>query len=118
MRTPQGWNTAIEEVDSLFGLEQVVTFHLNDSKTDFGSRVDRHAHIGQGKMGREAFRHIVNDPRFRDLPGCLETPKSADLHEDVENLAVLRGLVQAAPGGLISRRARGRTLAGKPVKSA
>jgi deoxyribonuclease-4 len=93
LRTPKGWNAAISEADSLIGLDQVLAFHLNDSKTDFGSRVDRHAHIGQGKIGREAFRHIVNDPRFRDLPGCLETPKSADMHEDLENLAVLRGLV-------------------------
>jgi deoxyribonuclease-4 len=78
----------------LIGLQHIAAFHLNDSKTDFASRVDRHAHIGQGKIGREAFRHIVNDARFRDLPGCLETPKSEDLHEDVENLAVLRSLVK------------------------
>src|SRR5438093_411295 len=76
------------------GLPQILAFHLNDSKSEFGARVDRHAHIGQGKIGRRAFRHIVNDPRFRDLPGCLETPRSEDLHEDVENLAVLRGLVK------------------------
>lgn len=72
----------------------MLAFHLNDSKTDHGSRVDRHAGIGQGKIGREAFRHIVNDARFGDLPGCLETPKSPDVHEDVENLAVLRSLVK------------------------
>jgi deoxyribonuclease-4 len=66
---------------------------LNDSKTHLGSRVDRHEHIGKGKIGREAFRHIVNDARFKNHPGCLETPKSKDLHEDVENLAVLRALV-------------------------
>jgi deoxyribonuclease-4 len=93
LRTPKGWNIAIGEVESLIGLDQIVAFHLNDSKTDLGSRVDRHAGIGKGKIGREAFRHIVNDPRFRDLPGCLETPKSPDLHEDVENLAILRSLV-------------------------
>ena len=92
LRTAQGWNAAIKEVDSLIGLKQILAFHLNDSKTNLGSRVDRHAGIGQGKIGREAFRHIVNDERFRDLPGCLETPKSDDLHEDIENLAVLRAL--------------------------
>jgi deoxyribonuclease IV len=95
IRTPKGWNVAIEQVDSLIGLDQVLAFHLNDSKTDLGSRVDRHAGIGQGRIGREAFRHIVNDPRFHDLPGCLETPKSPDLHEDVENLALLRSLVNS-----------------------
>lgn len=94
LRTPKGWHIAIGEVESLIGLDQVVAFHLNDSKTELGSRVDRHAGIGQGKIGREAFRHVVNDSRFRDLPGCLETPKSDDCHEDVENLAILRSLVK------------------------
>ncbi len=94
IRTPGGWNAAIGELDSMVGLEQILAFHLNDSKTDLGSRVDRHAHIGQGKIGREAFRHIVNDARFRDHPGCLETPKSDDLHEDIENLAILRSLLE------------------------
>ena len=93
IRTPKGWDNAMHEAESLFGFEQVVAFHLNDSKADFGSRVDRHEHIGKGRIGREAFRHIVSDARFRNTPGCLETPKSDDLHEDVENLAVLRGLV-------------------------
>lgn len=94
IRTVKGWDAAIAEVDSLVGLKQILAFHLNDSKTDLGSRVDRHAGIGQGKIGREAFRHIVNDPRFRKFPGCLETPKSPDLHEDVENLAILRSLLK------------------------
>ena len=95
IRTPKGWNAAIAEADSLIGLDRILAFHLNDSKTDLGSRVDRHAGIGQGKIGRQAFVHIVNDARFRDLPGCLETPKSADLHEDMENLATLRSLLLA-----------------------
>ena len=94
IRTAKGWNSAIGEVDALIGAGQIAAFHLNDSKTDLGSHVDRHAGIGQGKIGRDAFRHIVNDPRFRNHPGCLETPKSEDLHEDVENLAILRSLVQ------------------------
>jgi deoxyribonuclease-4 len=93
IRTEKGWNSALQELDDLVGLKQVVAFHLNDSKTDLGSRVDRHAGIGQGKIGLEAFRHIVNDSRFADHPGCLETPKSKDLHEDVENLAILRSLL-------------------------
>jgi deoxyribonuclease-4 len=94
LRTPKGWDAAIGEVEESVGLEQILAFHLNDSKTELGSRVDRHAGIGEGKIGKDAFRHIVNDARFRDLPGCLETPKSADLHEDVENLAILRSLVK------------------------
>lgn len=94
IRTRKGWDAAISEVEDLIGLKQVLAFHLNDSKTDLGSRVDRHEHIGKGKIGREAFRHIVNDPRFKNHPGCLETPKSKDLHEDVQNLALLRSLVR------------------------
>jgi deoxyribonuclease-4 len=96
IRTPKGWDAALAELKGV-GLKQIVAFHLNDSKTDLGSHVDRHAGIGAGKIGREAFRHIVNDARFATLPGCLETPKSKDLHEDVENLAILRSLVQEAP---------------------
>jgi deoxyribonuclease-4 len=92
LRQKKGWEAAINEVETMIGTRQILAFHLNDSKTELGSRVDRHAHIGQGRIGREAFRHIVNDPRFKNHPGCLETPKTDDLHEDVENLNVLRGL--------------------------
>ncbi len=106
IRTRAGWNRVIREAASLFGLDQVLAFHLNDSRTPLGSRVDRHAGIGQGHIGREAFRHIVTDARFRSRPGCLETPKSPDLHEDRENLAVLRRLLNK------SRHPRGR--AGAP----
>ena len=94
IRAPRGWNKAIRKVDALIGCRQVLAFHLNDSKTDLGSRVDRHEHIGKGKIGLAAFRYIVNDARFKRSPGCLETPKSADLHEDVANLATLRALVK------------------------
>jgi deoxyribonuclease IV len=94
IRTPKRWNAAIKEVDQLIGLKQILAFHLNDSKTDLGSRVDRHEHIGKGKIGLEGFRHIVRDARFKNTPGCLETPKSKDLHEDVENLRVLRDLAK------------------------
>jgi deoxyribonuclease-4 len=92
IRKPQGWDAAIGEISSWIGLKQILAFHLNDSKTELGSRVDRHAHIGKGKIGKEGFRHIVNDARFKNHPACLETPKGKDMKEDVENLKVLRGL--------------------------
>jgi len=92
IRDARGWNAAMKEAESLIGLERIAAFHLNDSKTDLGSRVDRHEHIGQGKIGTAGFRSIVRDPRFKNHPACLETPKSEDLHEDVRNLDVLRGL--------------------------
>ena len=90
IRTPKSWDDVIKQIDSLLGLKQILAFHLNDSKTGLGSRVDRHEHIGKGEIGGDAFKHIVNDPRFKNIPGCLETPKSTDGHEDRENLAVLK----------------------------
>lgn len=95
IRSGAGWQRVLNELDRLVGLSQLVAFHLNDSKTGLGSRVDRHEHIGQGKLGLEAFRWLLNDPRFERHPGCLETPKSEDLHEDRQNLAVLRALIGA-----------------------
>ena len=92
IRTARGWNAVVRKASSLFGLKEILAFHLNDSKTDLGSRVDRHEHIGKGKIGKEGFRIIVNDSRFKNHPGCLETPKEKDLQEDVDNLRVLRSL--------------------------
>jgi len=92
LRTPAGYAATIEAFDRTVGLEQLKAIHLNDCKGDLGSRKDRHEHIGQGGIGLDAFRHVVNDPRLAELPGLLETPKGEDLHEDRENLAVLRAL--------------------------
>jgi deoxyribonuclease-4 len=89
----RGWNNVIRRVEKLIGRKEILAFHLNDSRSDYGSRLDRHAHIGQGKIGLSGFRHIVNDSRFRHHAGCLETPKSADAHEDRMNLLTLRSLV-------------------------
>ena len=61
--------------ERLIGVERLKVFHLNDSKRPLGSRVDRHEHIGQGSVGLEAFRRLVNDRRFDGLPMLLETPK-------------------------------------------
>ncbi len=94
IRKARGWDNTMKKLNSVVGLEQVVAFHLNDSKTELASKVDRHAHIGEGKIGLEAFRHLVNDPRFKNHPACLETPKSKDLHEDIQNLKTLRSLVE------------------------
>lgn len=87
-----GWEALIKKVSKLIGLKRVLAFHLNDSKTELGSRVDRHAHIGHGKIGARGFLHIVTDPRFKRHPACLETPKGPGLKEDIVNLAVLRAL--------------------------
>jgi len=92
IRTPRGYRTTMREFDRVVGSKHVVAFHLNDSITPLGSRVDRHAHIGKGHIGLDGFRCVVRDARWRGLPMVLETPKSDDLHEDVENLRVLRRL--------------------------
>jgi deoxyribonuclease IV len=94
IRTGKGWDKAMRQIDTLVGRKEILAFHLNDSKTDLGSQVDRHEDIGKGKIGLEGFRHIVNDAHFKNSPGCLETYKSEDLHEDAANLAVLRSLVK------------------------
>src|SRR6266446_3759645 len=80
------------EFDRTIGLERLVAIHVNDSKTGRGSRVDRHEHIGKGKIGLAAFRFIMRDHRFRKTPKVLETPKGKDLREDVANLKTLQGL--------------------------
>jgi len=94
IRISAGWDKTMRRISTLIGQKQILAFHLNDSKTDLGSRVDRHEDIGKGKIGLEGFRHLVNDARFKNSPGCLETHKSEDLHEDKANLAVLRSLVK------------------------
>jgi deoxyribonuclease-4 len=85
--------------DREVGLEKLRVFHVNDSLKPLGSRVDRHAHIGRGQLGLEPFRLLVNDPRFRDRPMILETPKEEADNDDMDtvNLSVLRGLVQNEP---------------------
>jgi deoxyribonuclease-4 len=80
------------EFDRVLGRDRLVAIHVNDSKTARGSRVDRHEHIGKGKIGLEAFRFVMHDRRFREIPKVLETPKGKDLREDVENLKTLRAL--------------------------
>jgi deoxyribonuclease IV len=96
IRTPETYAATFAEFDRLVGLDRVRCFHLNDSQKELGSRVDRHSHIGQGCIGLEGFRLLVNDPRFAHLPMIIETPKGDDMAEDVENLSLLRSLVGAA----------------------
>jgi deoxyribonuclease-4 len=80
------------EFDRVIGRDRLVAIHVNDSKTARGSRVDRHEHIGKGRIGLEAFRFIMRHRRFRSVPKVLETPKGKDLREDVMNLKTLRAL--------------------------
>jgi len=94
LRTEDGYRRTFKQFDDTIGLDFLKLFHINDSKKDFGSRVDRHEHIGKGFLGKEPFAFLVNDKRFLKTPMVLETPKGADLAEDVENLAVLKSLLR------------------------
>ena len=94
LRTRDGYERTFSEFDRVIGIKLLAAFHLNDSKKEFNSRVDRHEHIGKGFIGVEAFRLLMNDRRFWGLPMCLETPKGPDLKEDRDNLDLLRSLIQ------------------------
>ncbi len=93
IRTKEGYERTFTEFDEKIGLKLLAAFHINDSKKEFHSRVDRHEHIGKGHIGIEAFRLLMNDQRFWGLPMCLETPKGPDLKEDRDNLKLLRSLI-------------------------
>ena len=99
-----GYADTFRQFGRLVGFSRLKAFHLNDSRKPCGSRVDRHAHIGEGCLGLAPFRRILNDPRFARLPMLLETPKldtpqsrrQSDVDPlDRKNLSVLRGLLQA-----------------------
>lgn len=88
-----GYENTFEEFDDIIGFDRLVVLHVNDSKREVGSRVDRHEHIGKGRIGNTTFRLLMNDPRFVRIPKILETPKSKDMHEDVMNLRKLRRFI-------------------------
>ncbi len=102
--SPEGYAATFRRFGQLVGFDRLKVFHMNDSKRPLGSRVDRHTHIGEGFLGLEPFRRLVNDRRFRGLPMLLETPKAqaraTGIIEvdplDAKNLATLRALVGKA----------------------
>jgi deoxyribonuclease-4 len=84
-----------KKFDDVIGLDRLNIFHINDSKKELGSRVDRHEHPGAGTIGLQAFSQLLNDDRFKELPFLLETPKGKDnngVDLDMINLNLLRGL--------------------------
>ena len=93
-RTQKGYENVISSFDSIVGLKTLFAFHINDSINDCGSLVDRHEHIGKGTIGTAGFKHFLNDKRFANHPGVLETPKDKDYKEDIMNLKVLRSLIE------------------------
>lgn len=109
--TAEGYAATFKQFGRLLGFDRLKVIHLNDSKKPLGSRVDRHEHIGQGCLGLEPFRRIVNDPRLRGLPMLLETPKEEGRAKgalevdrfDARNLATLRSLLRAGRAGEAGR---------------
>lgn len=93
--TPAQYAATMAEFDRTIGLDRIRAWHLNDSKKPLGSRVDRHEHIGEGCLGLEPFRHILNDPRFANTPMYLETEKGERDGEDLDaiNLRTLKSLI-------------------------
>lgn len=96
LQTPDEYAATMADFDKAIGVKRVRAWHLNDSKKPLGSRVDRHEHIGEGHLGLEPFRHIVNDPRFADIPMYLETEKGERDGEQLDaiNLRTLKGLLK------------------------
>ena len=101
IRTEEGYERTFSEFNEVIELKCLAAFHLNDSKKEFHSRVDRHEHIGKGHIGIEGFRLLLNDKRFWGIPMCLETPKGPDLEEDRENLTLLRSLIENPIGAYL-----------------
>lgn len=95
LRKKTEYEKVFKEFDKKIGLSHLKVFHINDSKKDFNSRVDRHEHVGEGKLGIEAFSLLFNDARFFDLPKILETPKES-LLEDQKNMQTIISLLTSA----------------------
>ena len=90
IRAAASYERVMGEFSEIVGFERLRAIHVNDSKTGLGSRVDRHAHIGEGHIGKEGFGHLMNDIRLKDVPKILETPKGDDLAEDRTNMESLK----------------------------
>lgn len=103
---PGEYAATMQEFDRLIGVDRIRAFHLNDSKRELGSRVDRHEHIGEGRLGLKPFRHVLNDPRFAEIPMYMETPKGERDGRPLDgiNLAKLRRLIKKS--GRSPRRKR------------
>lgn len=93
LSNPKGIDRTLESFEELIGLKQLHLLHLNDSKTPLGSKKDRHWHIGEGYIGLEGFRYLINHPLLNHLPGIMETPRK-DTLEDIRNMKVIKSLLE------------------------
>lgn len=83
LRTEKAYKETMENFENTIGFKNLVAIHLNDSKKDLGTRVDRHEHLGRGFLGKESFVNLLNDKRIKDIPLIMETPK--DKNENGED---------------------------------
>jgi deoxyribonuclease-4 len=91
--TERAYENTFREFHEVLGFKRLRVFHVNDSKGVLGCRVDRHEHIGKGKIGTKAFRLLMNDIHFKKIPKIIETPKGEDMREDIINLRRLKRFV-------------------------
>ncbi|HIE30541.1 TPA: deoxyribonuclease IV [Candidatus Poribacteria bacterium] len=91
IRTAESYQATFDKFDRIIGIEHLKVFHLNDSKSGFNSRVDRHEHIGSGEIGLEGFKFLISDERFKRVPMIIETPQSGEMHQI--NLEILKRLI-------------------------
>jgi len=94
IKDPKEYKKVIKEFDEIIGLDLLNCLHMNDSKKELGSRVDRHDHIGKGFIGKDGFSNIMNDKKLERVAKILETPKGKEQLEDLENVKTLLGLVK------------------------
>ncbi|OGW36593.1 MAG: hypothetical protein A2010_03210 [Nitrospirae bacterium GWD2_57_9] len=92
IRTKNGVDALAKKISDTVGLDRLKGMHLNDCLRDFNSRVDRHWHIGDGKIGLDGFKLLLNHPAFRDVPKIMETPKNTE-EDDPKNMKVVRSLI-------------------------
>ncbi len=93
IRSQQAVDALAKKMDSTVGLDRLKGMHLNDCLRDFNSRVDRHWHIGEGKIGLDGFKALLNHPAFKDVPKIMETPKETE-EDDPRNMKAVRSLVK------------------------
>jgi deoxyribonuclease-4 len=94
LRTPEGYCETFAQLEHMLGLDKLHCFHVNDSRYDLNEEADEHRNIGEGYLDVEAFRMLVNDPRFAELPMILETPTEDDMSGYEADLKLLRSLVE------------------------
>ena len=94
IRDTKEYKKIIKEFDNIISLKRLKCFHMNDSKKELGSKVDRHEHIGKGFIGKEGFANIMNDKKLEKIPKILETPKGKEMKEDAKNIKMLLSLVK------------------------